>query len=285
MFPRILMIAMLLLGHSTIASAGLFDAIARVFSGSKQPAQPTIGILVADDQPGVLVEIQGKYRIYDPNTDSLLSARTLGKKRVMEAKAEGLKWGEEFPGIHQLKIRPEQGNNFIAIDGVQYPGAVYVFDIGGSISVVNEISIEEYLNDILSYQVSEDLPKETLAAIAIAARTQAYFDAQCPQSPFWSVDAKQVGYHGVVRGEEGAAIREAIRTTRSMILSRTGAYEGKLTPFPAEWKRDVANKTQAASRVFSRISLKDAEQLGFQGKDAATILQKAFPGSHIELIK
>src|SRR5690606_19269923 len=100
----------------------------------------------------------------------------------------------------------------------------------------------------------------------------------------WSVDGMQVGYKGEESKKPSSEMDQAIRATRNMVLSNTGSYEGMITPFPAQWGTNVGAHAAKANGAVSRITLFDAEEMGKNGKHAAQILGKAFPGSHIELI-
>src|SRR5262249_11555913 len=145
---------------------------------------------------GVVLEVKGKYKIFDPHTKEHISTRYTGKRKFIQAVSDGLKWGEEFPGVHQLLVTPDGPDVTIIVDGIEYHGPVYVYDIGGTISVVNQVPVEEYVSSILSQHYREPLSPETLAAIAIAARTSAYYSAENPKSDYWSIDAQQMGYQG-----------------------------------------------------------------------------------------
>ncbi|MFN4174410.1 MAG: hypothetical protein ACK4HV_04830, partial [Parachlamydiaceae bacterium] len=68
----------------------------------KQEARPaTIKVLVAQNKPGIVLEVRGKYKIYDPNTMEHISTRFIGKRKFLQPLSNGIKWGEEFPGIYQ----------------------------------------------------------------------------------------------------------------------------------------------------------------------------------------
>jgi stage II sporulation protein D len=137
---------------------------------------------------------------------------------------------------------------------------------------------------VLPRQFPNSFSEETLAAIAIAARTEAYFKSQNPKNKFWAVDARQVGYKGLDTVDAATEIDRAIKTTRHMVLSKTGTYEKVITPFAAQWGAAIGGQSYQPQGVVSQISLDEAESMGNDGKHAAQILFKAFPGTHIELI-
>ena len=260
--------------------AGFLSNMRNIFVKHQHPV-PSIDVLVVNDKPSAVVEVNGKYQLFNPHTKKLISKRYIGKKKVMQTDSSGLKWGEGFPGIFQLTIIPDDHTVSITIDGVEYNGNVTVYDIGGAISIVNRISIEEFLKSTLPGKYSEPMPEEAMAAISIVARTDAYYLSHNPKNKFWAVDAVQVGYEGKQSLHPSSPMDLAINSTRHMVLSQTGAYEGKVTPFSAHWG-DGRNTHQSVSS--SRITLYEAEDIARTGGHAAQILSKAFPGTHIELI-
>lgn len=251
-------------------------------------AEPTLKVLVMHDQKGALLEVQGKYKIFDPNTRQTIAPNTryVGKVKYIQPLVNGLKWGEEFPGIHQIEIVAASNDTRIYVNGNEYPGVVRIYDIGGSISIVNEIDLENYLSYLLVNRYPEDLSPEVLAAVAIAERTNAYYFSEKPRTNFWSVDASQVGYRGFTNPNPNSAIEKALRSTKGMVLSRTGTYEGIVTPFPILWDPASSTATPTVPKpVASQIPMKQAKKIAEDGGHAANILDKAFPQTSIQIIK
>lgn len=243
----------------------------------ERPVPPNIKVLIVHDQPGVVLEVKGKYKIFDPNNNAHITTRFIGKRKFVQALHDSIKWGEEFPGLHQIKIVPDDPKTTTLVDGVEYKGDIYVYDIGGTISVVNEVNIEEYLKSVLLPQFDSGLPEEELAAIVIAARTNANYQAKNSKNTFWAVEASKVGYDGQVPNHNDTALKKAINDTRYMIMEKDGAA------FPAQWGSTTGGKMNKEKATFSRISLFEAEEMAKKGDNAAQILGKAFPGSAIKL--
>lgn len=268
--------ALTCLGSS--AQAGMIENWRTYFSSHELVEPPTLKLLIAHDQPGVLLEVKGKYQIYDPHQNKYLSTRFIGKRKFIQALQDGLKWGEEFPGLHQLKIVPDNDRVTTLVDGVEYKGNVYIYDIGGTISVVNEVDVEDYLKSVLASQFQNNLPDELLAAIAITARTHAYYLMQNPRTHFWDIEASKTGYEGNAAITHGTGIIQGIDTTRYMTMLKNGM------PFSAEWGSPTGGIAKDNKSVFSKITLFDAEELAKNGKDATQILSKAYPGEVLELM-
>lgn len=283
MILRLLLLFLTILPFTTSSlQAGMWDNIVDTWKGRSRPTPPSIRILVLHDVEGAQLEVKGKYSLFDPYTDSYISSRFVGKSRQIQALSDGLKWGESFPGLYQIKIRPDEESTLIAVNGKEYEGLVFIYDIGGSLSAVNQIPVEDYVRSVLAQYQSQNLHPEALAAIAIVARTNAYFQTVNPKNTYWAVDAQKVGFQGRVPVSQNIA--EAVRATRYMIMSRTGIYEGVATPFAAQLD-SIGPGHPNKEMETAKISLEEANQMAENGQHAAQILAKAFPGTTIMLIQ
>jgi len=278
------MIVCSLLCYAPLTQAGIFEDWISAIWKSEKPQPPAIKVLIVHDLPGVVVEVKGKYEIYDPHQESHLSTRFVGKRRFIQATPDGLKWGEVFPGVHQIKIVPDEPQTTSIIDGMEYKGNLYVYDIGGTISIVNEVDIEDYLNSVLEPQFDENLSVEAYAAIAITARTNAYYQAMNPKNTYWAVDAGTVEYEGYLPTKRMTGIEKAINSTKYMVMTlpKEGTKKGEV--FPAQWGSMTGGKHHKDNPVFSKISLSQAEDMARGGDNAAQIVAKAFPGSQLVLM-
>ena len=283
MFAKIACTLIALICCVNMAEAALVDSLRNFFWGNPQTPPTKIRVLLINDQPAAMLEVRGKYKLYDPNTKAHVSSRIIGKRKLIQSLPGGLKWGEEFPGIYQLQIIPDGQNTIILVDGVEYPGVLYVYDIGGTLSFTNEVDLETYLTRVLPVRYPDNLPDEAIAALTISARTQSLYAVKHPKNSLWDVDGQMVGYKSDKKPVLRPEMEKAIRSTRNMVLSLTGAQEGSATPFCAQWGPAQAGKESGT--VISRISLFEAEQLAKKGKDAALILGQAYPNAHIEIVK
>lgn len=236
---------------------------------------PTIGVLLLHDRPGAVLEVKGKYRLFDPKGYQFISTRFIGKRKYLQVVSDGLKWGEEFPGLHQLMIVPDTQTITTNVDGIEYRGSIYAYDVEGSVGIVNEVDIEDYLQSILTPAIQENLPREVLAAIAIAARTEAYYQSQHPKSKYWSVDGAQVGYRSYSLADPKSPMGQAIINTR--YLTMTQSREGEAPSFfQAQFGLDQVGN--------AKVSLKEAIEMAEKGSHAGQILAKAFPGTSVILM-
>lgn len=274
-----------LIGLSSIicVEAGVWDQVTNAITGKTNTCvDPSIRVLLVHDIPSINLEVKGQYTLYDPNVkDGIGNTRFAGKSRMIQALGSGLKWGEEFPSQHQLKITHDKPESLSIINGNQYRGEIFVYDIGGTISIINQVPLETYVRYVLSSNYPEEAEPEVLFALAIVARTNAYFHAANPKTKYWDVDANLVGYRGQLQSSK--LIDQAVEMTRHMIISRTGVYEGVLTPFAVQFDQLALGLT-AKDVTQSKITLEEANEMAKKGDHAAQILTKAFPGSTVMLI-
>lgn len=212
---------------------------------------PYIKVLLAKDLDNPVVEVKGKYRIYNPHDDSLLSQGYIGKKYPIRSLRDGIKWGEEFPGIFQLAIVPDNDQSVVFINGTPYRGILYVYDINGTINLVNELPIEEYVKSYLAAHLHQHLEEEALEAVAIVSRTNTYYERLSAKNPHWQIDANQVGFQGYIKPENYAAIRQAVVATRYLVMKskKTIDFGGII---PATWTEHCAGKTADPSAIFRK---------------------------------
>ncbi len=264
--------------------AGLWDSTKNFFTNPKQNP-PALRILVETDKPFLTVEVKGRYKVYDPRDNSHIITRKIGKKETLKIVGDGLMWGEEFPGVHQLLIVPDDLSILTVIDGVEYQGSIYIYDVEGKLSVVNRIDLEYFLNSILTPLFPETTSEELLAAVAIAARTNLYYLAANPKNTYWAINGKDINYLGYKTTGNSDSIMDAIHMTRYMVLGKNNAYEGVVDPILAEWQVPGLLNVKGGRQVLSKIDIAEGKRLAAKGDNAAQILKKAFPEATIQLIQ
>jgi stage II sporulation protein D len=219
-----------------------------------EPMAPrNIQILLEKDASETLLEVKGPYYIFNPHDGSRVASGLLGKRFMIRELENGLKWGEEFPGIHQIYIKPRSSETSIFVNGIQYQGAVAVYGISGTVNVVNEIDIEAYVKALLTSRFSSPREPEVLASLAILARTDAYYHATRATDSFWHVSAKDTGYQGSALVVANSIIDRAVDTTRHLILVHP--ENGRTLPFATSWTEHSAGKTAAYETIFRKEGL------------------------------
>lgn len=277
---RILSLVLALMPLIATVEGAPLDYLKTVFNKPVPIQPPSIKVLVAYDKPGAVLEVKGRYLLFDPRTNSYISTRFIGKRKFIQAINDGLRWGEEFPGLHQLLIVPQDPTVTTIVDGIEYRGGIYVYDVEGTIAVVNEVNVEDYLKSILARRFLEPMDDEALAAAVIAVRTNAYYQAANPQTPFWAVDGQKVGYQGYAVTGRNVPVEDAIQATRYLIMNEGNVSQGVVHPIPALWEQSGDEK----AGVVAQIKLEEANAMSKDGAHAAQILGKAFPGSTLILM-
>jgi stage II sporulation protein D len=217
-----------------------------------EPMAPrNIQILLEKDADGALLEVKGPYYIFNPHDGSRVSSGLLGKRFMIHETENGLKWGEEFPGVHQIYIKPRSSDTTIFINGIQYSGSIAIYGVSSTINIVNDLDIESYVKANLTSQFIAPLEPEVMSALAILARTDAYYHAtRASQNSFWHVDAHDINYQGAALVVSNSSIDRAVESTRHLILVHP--EEGRNLPFATTWTENSAGKTAPYSSIFRK---------------------------------
>jgi stage II sporulation protein D len=214
------------------------------FSQKEKPA--TIKILIDKQKSKILLEAKGRYNVYNPQNEYLVASGASTSRHVLTPSESGLKWGELFPGIFQIRVVPADAQSTVLVDGIEYRGCVEVYDFKGKLYVVNEVDIERYLKSIMTSQFINELDEEVMDAVAIAARTNAYFLVSHKMESPWHVDAQDVGYQGYAVTLQNIHVDRAVNNTRHMVMT----FHGQ--PFPTSWTKDSAGKTADFASIYRK---------------------------------
>lgn len=228
-------------------------AAIRLFSQNfaAQPNHPeNIQVLLAKNIDEALIEAKGAYVIFNPKDGIKITSSHCGKRFMIKAASHGLKWGEEYPGIHQIYIIPKTKNGALLVNGIEYDGALAIYKIKNKINIINDLDIESYLKSILSPQFPFPLENEVMAAIAIAARTTAYSHVKRNKDAFWHISSEDTNYQGKAVIQPDSHVCDAVERTRHLILVLTENGENK--PFAATWTENSAGKTAPFHSIYRK---------------------------------
>lgn len=259
-------LASLLLGHFSPLSAADSET-KKVEHPLKKIEEANINVLLAKNVNGALLEVKGPYRVVRKDKKEVLSSGTVGKRFVVHTIKEGLRWGEEYPSIYQIRIEPLSEATLMYVDGMQYKGVISVYHMKeGGVTVVNEVTLEDYLKSTLATQYQSSLPKEALSALVIAARTIAYerlLKSTNSKLP-WDVASKESNYFGLGVTLKKNGVDEAVNLTRHIVVT------GPKGNAPLE---NVS------------LSREEAVALAEKGLDAKQIFRACCPQSDFGVIK
>ncbi len=253
------------------------------FSQKSKPA--TVKVLLHRQVPEVTLEVKGRYEIYYPLNETKISSGVNSKRHVVTGSESGIRWGEEFKDYHQLRFVPVDTQSSILVNGIQYKGCVEVWLNDGKLNVINEVGVEPYIKSTLTSAFPHPMHDEVMNAIAIVARTNAYFIGSRNKRAAWHVTASEVGYQGagILPTKH---IDRAVDTTYHAVLMYNNA------PFAATWTQNSAGKTVDFAAVFRKalssppgvsapIAAKDRQQNKWSCSLPKTLLAQATDLPHV----
>lgn len=242
------------------------------FGQIAEPMAPrNIQVLLEKDASEALLEVKGPYYIFNPHDGSRVASGLLGKRFMIRELETGLKWGEEFPGIHQIYIKPRSAETAIFVNGIQYSGAIAIYGVAGQIHIVNDLDIESYVKSILTSHFPSPLEPEVMSALAVLVRTDAYYQTTRALHTFWHISAKENGYQGSALIVSHSPIDKAVESTRHLILVHP--ENGKNLPFATTWTEHSAGKTASYESIFRREGF--APEKGVEAPHAALARQES----------
>jgi stage II sporulation protein D len=114
------------------------------------------------------------------------------------------------------------------------------------LQIINEVDVESYLKSILTHLFPEKMEETVLEAVAVVARTNAYYLASKHVQRDWHIEAKESGYEGYALTLQNLKVDQAVDKTRQVILTYKNA------PFATTWTKDSAGKTAPFSSIFRK---------------------------------
>lgn len=224
-----------------------------------EPMAPrNIQILLEKESEGVLLEVKGPYYIFNPDDGVRISSGLVGKRFMVHEIDSGLKWGEEFPGVHQIYLKPRSPETTIFVNGIQVAGSLAIYGVHRKINVVNDLDIESYVKSSLTSQFPFSLEPEVMSALAILVRTDAYYRInQANPNSFWHIAAKDVSYQGSALIVQNSSIDRAVESTKHLILLHP--EHGHDQPFATTWTEHSAGKTAPYASIFRKDALAPAK--------------------------
>ncbi len=172
--------------------------------------------------------------------------------------------GEVINIAGELVFIPDQISSFVRIGKVQsgkgwhwedvksrsYKGNIEFINVGGKITVVNEVGIEQYLYGVVPSEMSSQSPMEALKAQAVLARTNVFSKVgkKYKNKPYsLSSDVYSQVYTGIDKVNESTS--RAVDETRGLILT----YNGK--PVEALFHSVCGGYLESNDVIWSSIQL------------------------------
>jgi len=205
-----------------------------------------VKVLLKKNIDGALIEVKGAYQVIDPFSNKSLSSGSKGKRFYLYSHKGGIKWGEEFPGIYQVKIIPTSPSSSVLVDGVQYKGNLEIYNVDQLITVINEVDVENYLKSTLAPRFANHIQDVVMDSLAIVARTNVYYQIAHSKGSFWHVIADETDYRGFAATRFNSNLDRAIDNTKYLVMT----YEKR--PFATTWNENCAGKTASYQSIFRK---------------------------------
>lgn len=215
-----------------------------------QEQGPQVRVLLHQHLPSALIEAKGRYQVLNYITGEVMSSDKGGKCFTVHAFPGGIRWGEEYPDCCILCIRPSNESTSFFVNGLQYKGNLFVIrEKDQRITVINEVSLEEYLTCVLSLS-SAPQRKESLAAWIILQRTAMNQLIKKRQKQGYDVVASDVQYmgYGLVKRMNG--VDQEVENTRYMICDK----EIHLADFTVERLESYAKEGLNAKEILHKFN-------------------------------
>lgn len=210
--------------------------------------QPTVKVLLEHKSKGAVLEVPGRYVVVDPKTGKRLTSGIFGSRFAVRPSEDGIRWSESYEGVYQMQLIPRRGDRTFWIDGVQYTGTLYVYQIGNTLSLVNEVPVEDYVAAVVESNCDENVHTEAARAVAICARTDAWYHHEHAPSSFWHVYAQEVGYKGVGGLTEDSRGTLASQATRGLYVTNA-QFSSDKGIFSSRWTKHSAGHTVSYNQL------------------------------------
>ncbi|MBI3566320.1 MAG: SpoIID/LytB domain-containing protein [Elusimicrobia bacterium] len=197
----------------------LLAALLLAVRASAAPAPALVQVALVHGAESATLEPAGAVRVVEPG----------GRSEPLEWKGalkllprEG---GLRLSKLHlpsETRLVPEDGA-VIRVGGDPHKGALILrLDPGQTVTVVEEIGMEQYLEGVLPFEMDPDWPLEALKAQAVVARTFAYANmGKFRKDGFdLTADTRSQVYRGATAVNDN--VRRAVKETRGEVLGWKG---------------------------------------------------------------
>lgn len=141
------------------------------------------------------------------------------------------------------------GEGQIGVNGKSYRGSLKIIGDGaGTLTAINELSLEDYVMGVLAGEIPRNWPLESLKAQAIAARTFAVLKRSQARGAGEPYDLENTALFQMYRGSDlvNDQIQQAVSQTAGEILT----YDSK--PIQAFFHSNCGGRTCGAKEVWSQ---------------------------------
>ena len=188
--------------------------------------EPVIRVGLNDGQASAVVTADVEYVIRDAVTGQGIDK--ISGKSITTVAVKDRKLTVNGKAISAQKIRfsiaDSRTARYLSVAGSQYRGdIVLALAENKTITVINEVKLDDYIGGVISEEMSPEWPMEALKAQAVAARTFAVYSLGIHEEDGYDVCATtHCQVYGGIESESPTGLR-AVSATRGEILT----YQGK----------------------------------------------------------
>ena len=204
---------------------GLQTHVGRTFIGASTPAE------IIDVKTNKLLYVMDKMKGYEfkPYRHDMIAIKIDGQYRKIKT--------------NQIVIKPEE-DGFVSVKRKWYRGHFKVINDGGSLTVMNDLPLEDYIQGVVPSEMPSGWEIEAHKAQAIAARSYAL--ANMGKRGKYGYDLKDTPEDQAYGGAsvETARTNQAVSETEGIVL----VCQGKIVP--AYYSASAGGQTRSASQVW-----------------------------------
>ena len=188
--------------------------------------EPVIRVGLSDGQMSTIITADDSFIIRDDVTGQGLDK--IGGKSLATVAVKDKKFVVNGKAVSAQKIRFSIADSrtlrYLSVAGSKYRGEIVLeLSEDNTITIINEIKLDDYIGGVISEEMSPDWPMEALKAQAVAARTFAVYSIGKHNEDGYDVCATtHCQVYGGIESESPMGLR-AVSATRGEILT----YQGK----------------------------------------------------------
>lgn len=183
---------------------------------------PMIRVGLVRSESSALIGSEGTMEVIDDETGKVLT--TLKGVKSWKVEANGLKSEIAGKSAKVLRLQNTKKDEFIEVNGKRYRGNIEIIAKNSKITVINIVSLEDYLYGVLPGEMSPSWPLESLKAQAVAARSYGMATkGKHSKEGFDVCTTTDCQVYGGVDAEQKSTNR-AVDQTRGEVLT----YDGKV---------------------------------------------------------
>lgn len=221
---------------------------ARADAGDERRADRLVAVALFQKAPSVTFMPVGRFKAVDQSSGELVTLKSGAEYKVEAERGKDgrskLLFGPHLFG-GAARLIPGNPDEHVAIGERRYRGnLLFRPNSDGTLTVVDELGLEEYLFGVLPHEMSPEWSLEALKAQAVVSRTYAL--GRLGRGADDAFDLTDDAYTQVYTGvtTESEHVRKAVRATQGRVLT----YLGK--PLPGFFHSTCGGHTAGAAEVW-----------------------------------